>query len=185
MLKNKLGIIKDCEEIINIPRLIFITAILAIGAVAGSIYAVKTSDSELLKLFSMHGAELFKWLSVINIAFVFLIYVSSYFASGHVFAIMVLAAKGFVFSVPITENVKLYGINGYFGGLGISSVCCILSVLAVIIMAMQSVELSSKRRLCGDTWKNKEEDVKNTLMIFMAGSAAIIFGAAADAYLLK
>ena len=169
------------------PRLIFIVSVLAAGAAAGSIYGIKSPDigSGFFGMLENNGADLFRWLCMVNISFVLMLFICSHFSAGAVPVIGVLAANGFVFSAPVTANIRAQGMQGYFGFAGAGSLSCLLSVFAVVAMAMQSMEMISCRKMGVNKWQSREEDTKNTLVIFMAGAAAIVFGSAVDAYLLK
>lgn len=186
-MTKRTGNIKGTNWDINIHRLIFLTAVMALGAAVGSIYAANASNVSLhmLDVMNIYGTELFKRLILINTIPIVAVYLAGFFEYGSIITLLLAAAKGFVFSVPLTESVKNNGISGYLSFAAMGSLCGILSVFVLIIMSMQSIEMSSKRRLNIHEWRGKDEDTKNAFLMLLCCTAVIIFGAATDAYLLK
>ena len=187
IMTKRTGNIRETNRDINLYRLIFLTAVMALGAAVGSIYAANASkiSFHLLNVMNLYGTELFKRLILINTIPIVAVYLAGFFEYGSILTLLLAAAKGFVFSVPLTESVKNNGISGYLSFAAMGSFCGILSVFVLIIMSMQSIEMSSKHRLSIHEWRDRDEDTKNTFMMVLCCIAAIIFGAAADAYLLK
>lgn len=181
-MNNRTGITREGSDSINLPRLIIITAVMALGGVAGSIYAARTAGAEYFNLSSLCGSELFKWLVILNFAPVFFVFLSSYFGYGAVLALASALCRGFMFAVPLTDKVEKYGLSGYYRGF---SPCCILSVVAVIIMSVQAIGMSAVRRGGTHYGKNIDEYAKNTFLLMVCCAAAVVFGAAMDAFLLK
>lgn len=180
-VNNWTGIAKSKDENINIPRLIVITAVMVLGAAAGSIYTVYFSGDGFFMLSELDGTQLFRQLAVVGFIPVFASFLSSYVAYGAFVGLCAAFCRGFAFSAPLTAGVISNGISGYFSFAAAGSVCGILSVVSVIIMSMQAVETSQKRR----NGRFEEEDGKNLFLLLLCCAAAIIFGAAIDAYLLK
>ena len=180
-MNNRTGIKNTGNQNINIPRLTVITAVMAAGAAAGSIYTAHYTNTDFFTLSQLQGTELFRQLAVFHMIPVFAAFLSSYFGYGAVIALCAALCRGFAFSAPLTKNIMANGLGGYFSFTALGSICGILSVLAVIIMSMQAIEISSVRR------ENKltEDDQKNTFVLFVCCAAAIILGAAMDAYMMK
>ena len=181
-MNNRTGITREGNEAVNIPRLVIITVVMALGGVAGSIYAAGVLDADYFNLSNMYGSELFKWLVILNFAPVFAVFLSSYFGYGAVIVVASAFCRGFTFAVPLTDKVQDYGLSGYYGAF---SLCGILSVFAVIIMSMHAIEVSAMRR--GGTYRGKalDEHAKNIFLLMVCCAAAIVFGGAMDAFLLK
>ena len=179
-MNNRTGIKNAENENVNIPRLIVITAVMAAGAAAGSIYTTRVGQ-DFYTLSQLQGTELFRQLAVFNMIPVFGAFLSSYFGYGAVIALFAALCRGFAFSAPLTKNIASNGLYGYFSFAGLGSICGILSVLAVIIMSMQAIEMSSARR----GGRVSEDDSKNTFVLLACCAAAIILGAAIDAYMMK
>ena len=181
-LNNRTGITRQVSDSINLPRLIIITAVMALGGVAGSIYAARTAGAEYFNLSSLWGSELFKWLVLLNFAPVLSVFLSSCFGYGAVLALASAFCRGFMFAVPLTDKVESYGLSGYYSGF---TLCGILSVVAVIIMSMQAIGMSAVRRGGTHNRNNADEYAKNTFLVMVCCAAAVVFGAAMDAFLLK
>ncbi|MBO7274952.1 MAG: hypothetical protein J6V15_01115 [Clostridia bacterium] len=181
-MNNRTGITREGNEAVNIPRLIIITVVMALGGVAGSIYAAGVLDADYFNLSNMYGSELFKCLDILNLAPVFAVFLSSYFGYGAVIVVASAFCRGFTFAVPLTDKVQDYGLSGYYSGF---SLCGILSVAAVIIMSMQAIGMSAVRRGGIYHRKSADEYAKNTFLLMVCCATAVVFGAALDAFLLK
>ena len=181
-MNNRTGILRENGTTVNGARLAVITAVMSAGGLAGSIYAIKAASDEYFTLSGMCGTELFKWLVIINLAPVVAAFLSSYFGYGAVISVASAFCRGFVFAMPLTYSIRQNGLDGYYGAF---SLCGILSVFAVIIMSMHAIEVSAMRR--GGTYRGKalDEHAKNIFLLMVCCAAAIVFGGAMDAFLLK
>ena len=179
-MNNRTGILTGADNI-NLPRLAFITAVMAAGAAAGSIYTSRYLIGDFFTFSQLCGTQLFRQLAVFNIIPIFAIFLSSYFGYGAFVALCAVFCKGFVLAAPLTGNIMAQGIHGYFSFAGIGSVCALVSAFAAIIMSMQAIEMSRARR----GGRVAEEDSKSTFLLLLCCAAGIILGGAIDAYMMK
>ena len=100
IMTKRTGNIKGTNGDINIHRLIFLTAVMALGAAVGSVYAANASNVSLhmLDVMNIYGTELFKRLILINTIPIVAVYLAGFFEYGSIIT--------FLLAAPISLPIK-------------------------------------------------------------------------------
>lgn len=178
----KLNNIKKDE--LNIPRLIVIILLFCIGAVIGSYIGAGVNGQEdwWWEYINLSPQQFFRRDAVINLALAVVIFIGGFIPLGFLTSAAGIMIKGFISAVPITAFVRLYGVSGYFSAAKTGMISNFISVIALCLLSMQAIENSSMRRR---KIKDKAlETDKVYILCFCICSAALVFGAAIDGFLL-
>lgn len=172
----------DRRKEVNIPRLTVIILMIIVGAVLGSIIGVEVEGNEdwFWDYINNSPQQFFRRNTIVNLIILVIVFVGGFTSAGLPFAMVGTISKGIIASVPITACVKLYGISGYFIAAEKGMINNLISAIAITIISMQSIEMSSLKR---NGKKDKDSD-KLYSICFCVCAAAIIFGAAIDGFLV-
>ncbi len=138
----------------TLPRLIVLVTCFLAGAVIGSFFAANMSGAALayvegyisgtgLALGRFDGAEIAIALDFVLLACAA---ASAFFRFGAAVPPVVLAAKGFLLSVPVTAFIGAFGMRGYLAAFPVAFLGGFLSVAAMVPVAAQSFNASLEQR---------------------------------------